>query len=283
MAVPLLIDVDADTDGAIALYLAMALSALEVRAVVITPGDDASIDSLHRRLAVLNPSRMPALAGHVSSNTGRDRAAVPALEAYRTFLRSSGPRLIVTTGPLTSLAAALQAERDAIGEGLRLFVRGGAIWTRGDAGGHVESVFARDPVAAQSVVSSGLSVTVAPLDVTNYIVLDASHVAHLRASGNRTGALAADLLEPAVESESPPGPGTSYLAGAVTVAAAVRPDLFIRTRMRLDVEIAGSEAGRSKPALGGDRARQIDLLTAVNAVDLLEVLLGALCHEAFIV
>ena len=53
--------------------------------------------------------------------------------------------------------------------------------------------------------------------------------------------------------------------------------------MRLEVSTKGAEAGRSKPGLGGDKSKHVDLLTAVNAVDLLENVLESLCHEEFVV
>jgi hypothetical protein len=53
--------------------------------------------------------------------------------------------------------------------------------------------------------------------------------------------------------------------------------------MRLDVATQGDDAGRCRPSLGGDAAAQVNLLTAVNAVDFLEGLLESLCHEAFVV
>jgi inosine-uridine nucleoside N-ribohydrolase len=263
---------------------------------------------VRRLLATLRPPNMPVLAEGVASksSTGskkkiaepkpsasnlteltlEDDESIPILphdEVYQTFLALDGPRILVTTGPLTTLANAIAAIKSDIPEGLKLYTRGGAVWTAGDAAPHVESIFARDPAATKSVLESGLAITVAPLDVTNYITLDASHVAHLSASGYRTGELAARALEPVIESDAAPGYGKAHIAGAVTVAAAIWPDLFMRTRMRLEIDTTTKEPGRSKPALGGDKSKQIDLLTAVNAVDLLENLLEALCHEEFVV
>ena len=124
---------------------------------------------------------------------------------------------------------------------------------------------------------------VAPLDVTNYIALDASNTAHLAASGYRTGELAARVLEPLLEQEAEPSYGRIHIAGAVAVASVIWPDLFLKTRMRLEIDVEGPRAGQCKPGLGGDKSRYVDLLTAVNAVDLLENMLESLCHEEFVV
>lgn len=308
MAVPLLLDLDADADGVAALCLALASEAFDLRTVVVTPGASASTQTVRRLLATLRPPHMPVLAAGVSSKasagskknvaepeaaasnltelTLADDASIPIVphdEVYQSFLTYDGPRNIVTTGPLTSLANAIAAIKGDIPDGLKLYIRGGAVWTAGDAAPHVESIFSIDPAATKSVLESGLALTVAPLDVTNYITLDASHVAHLSACGYRTGELAARALEPVIESDAAPGYGKAHIAGAVTLAAAIWPDLFMRTRMRLEIDTTTKEPGRSKPALGGDKSKQIDLLTAVNAVDLLENLLEALCHEEFVV
>ncbi|MCA9257088.1 MAG: nucleoside hydrolase, partial [Phycisphaerales bacterium] len=214
-------------------------------------------------------------------------ASEPAIESaadvYRAFLSGDGERVIVTTGALTTLASVIPEIPADVRERLKVFVCGGAVWTKGNAGAHVEVNFARDPMAAAAVCSAGLSMTIAPLDVTNYIALDASNVAHLAASGYRTGELAARLLEPLLEEDGEPSYGKTHVSGLVTVASAIWPDLFLKTRMRLDIGEKGADAGRSRPGIGGDKSKHIDLLTAVNAVDLLENMLESLCHEEFVV
>ena len=91
------------------------------------------------------------------------------------------------------------------------------------------------------------------------------------------------MLEPLLEEDDEPAYGRTYAAGLVAVASAIWPDLFLKTRMRLDIVESGAEAGRCKPGLGGDKSKHVDLLTAVNAVDLLENILESLSHEEFVV
>ncbi|HWL94342.1 MAG TPA: nucleoside hydrolase, partial [Phycisphaerae bacterium] len=165
----------------------------------------------------------------------------------------------------------------------RLFVAGGAVWCRGNVTEHVEFNFHRDPRAASRVLASGLPITVVPLDVSGLVCFDESHVAHLAASGYRTGQIPAELLEHALEYDGEPAYGKTFVPAAVAVGSVLWPELFMKTRMQLQIVAEGPQAGRSKPALGGDKSKQVDLLTAVNAAEFLERALESLCHEAFVV
>ncbi|HPF41705.1 MAG TPA: nucleoside hydrolase [Phycisphaerae bacterium] len=306
MALPILLDAEMNVEGATALCLALGAEALEVRAIVAGGGGvsgEQSVENAKRLLGALRPRTSPALGRGLDPSSRVERsiafgadglsdvdlpaASEPSVESgadvYRAFLSGDGERAIVTTGALTTLASVLPEIDAKVRERTKVFVFGGAIWTKGNAGAHAEANFARDPSAAAAVCGAGLSMTIAPLDVTNYIALDASNVAHLAASGYRTGELAARLLEPLLEEDGEPSYGRTYVPGLVTVASAIWPDLFLKTRMRLDIGEKGADAGRSRPGIGGDKSKHIDLLTAVNAVDLLENMLESLCHEEFVV
>ena len=158
--------------------------------------------------------------------------------------------------------------------------KGAGRTTDDDAGLHhlssVEFNFGADPTAAGRVMGSGLPVTVCPTDVTKYISLDESGVAHLAASGSRMGAALAGLLAPAVAGS---GDGRVHPGGAAAMGAVIWPERFVRTRLRLEVD----EGGRCRPGTGGDKSRHVAVLTAVNAVDLVEDVMEAGCQEAFVV
>jgi inosine-uridine nucleoside N-ribohydrolase len=307
MALPVLIDCNMNVDGAVALCLSLGAEALDVRAVVATGGlvsANQSIDNTRRILAELKPRTWPSIGRGIDAPMPRERRlnygetglcditlraasdAPPAqdgLDVYREFLATDGERCVIVVGPLSTFAAVMADISVTDRDRLKVCICGGAVWTEGNAGRYVEDNFARDPAAASAACASGLPISVAPLDVTNYIALDASNVAHLAASGYRTGELAARLLEPLIEQDSEPCTGKTHVAGAVAVASVIWPDLFLKTRMRLEIDVEGPNAGRTKPGLGGDKSLHVDLLTAVNAVDLLENMLESLCHEEFVV
>jgi len=74
---------------------------------------------------------------------------------------------VVAIGPLTNLAAMLASKPDLMRRVGKIVIMGGAVWKPGNVTPHAEFNFYRDPVAAAEVLSSGLPVTIVPLDVTS--------------------------------------------------------------------------------------------------------------------
>jgi pyrimidine-specific ribonucleoside hydrolase len=309
MATPLLIDADMGIDDALALSLALASNAFDIRAVVAVGGCvnvDQVVVNIGRVLKALSLSKRPMVArGLDQSGPGLvDRQAVfgtdglgqcglapdEALQpidfraAYRQAIdEAKGQLTVVTTGPLSNIAAIL-AETPELARAIKhVYIAGGAVWARGNVNDAAEFNFHRDPQAAARVLSSGLPITLAPLDVSTFVSLDESHVARLAASGTRAGEILAEILQYPLGQPDAPGPGKTYIHDAVAMGGVFWSNLFMRTRMRLEVETGGIFAGRCKPSLGGDKALHINILTAVNAVDFIENVLESLCHEEFIV
>lgn len=295
-------------DDAVAVCLLLAAEAVDVRAIVGVGGSvglDQVMVNIDRLLAALDPPVMPVIGRGMDQGGERlvDRrsilgedgfgevelpaggfAGVDYLQAYRSAIESAGGELVVLAiGPLTNLATVLCESPDAAKVIRRVYVMGGAVLGKGNIGGVAEFNFHRDPAAAATVLGSGLDITVAPLEVTSHFSMDESNVAHLAASGYRTGEVLAKLLAHPIERNAGPHRGRFQVHDAVAAAAVLWPGLFMRTRMRIEIVTEGEQAGRSKPALGGDASTQVDLLTAVNAGDLAENLLESLCHEAFVV
>ncbi len=309
MAIPVLIDTDMGIDDAVAVALALASDAVEVRAIVgaagRTPLDQTTVN-ISKVLGALSPPAMPLIGRGVDREApppADEDAALDAdglgdwdqpahdaisasdfLDVYRQAAdEAKGELRVLLLGPMTNVAAILDKAPALFDAVKRVYVAGGAVWAQGHAGGAAEFNFRCDPSAAAALMSSGLPITVVPRDVTGLVCLDQSHVAHMAASGYRTGEVSATLLEHSLESDAAPGYGKTFAPAAVAVGSLVWPDLFLKTRMRLEIVTSRTEAGRSKPALGGDKSKQVDLLTAVNAADFVENLLESLCHEAFIV
>ncbi len=309
MATPVLIDTDMGIDDAAAVGLAMTSRAMDVRALVAVGGNvgvSQVAANIGRFLKAISPSKRP-IVGLGLDQTGQepndrreshgqdglgdcDLAPDDSLvttaygDVYRQAAEDAGGELtVIALGPLTNLAAIL-ADSPALGNKFKhVYICGGVVWARGDAHGVGEFNFHRDPAATAAVLSSGLPITVVPLDVTCFVQLDESHVARLAASGQRVGETVARLLRYRLTRDTPPGRGKTFIHDVLAVGGLLWPDLFLKTRMRLDVTTSGADAGRCKPALGGDASQRVDLLTAVNAVDLLENVLESLCHEAFVV
>ncbi|HKQ48008.1 MAG TPA: nucleoside hydrolase [Phycisphaerae bacterium] len=308
MATPVLIDTDMGIDDAVAVSLALASKALDVRALVAVGGNTPVaqvVKNIGRLLKALSPPTAPIVgvgldpqrdnpeprAVHGTDGFGdSDLPEDPSLktadyrDVYEQVLNgAAGEAVVIALGPLTNLAKIISDSPDLAAKIKHIHVMGGAVWARGSVNSVTEFNFQCDPPATEKVLSSGLPVTVAPLDVTNLVQVDDSHVSRMAASGYRTGEVLAKLLRFRLEQGTAPGHGKAFIHDAVAVGGLLWPELFLKTKMRLDIVTTGPDAGRSKPALGGAPAQKINLLTAVNAADLLENLLESLCHEAFVV
>lgn|GEM_PF-2369040 len=309
MAIPVLIDADVGVDDAVAICLATASAALDVTTVVGVGGSvplESVMANIERLLGALHLKAMPQVGRGLeqSSSDLMDRrtmfgddglgnfngpsriqlTSVDFRDAYAQAADTAGGELnVLTTGPLTNLAAVMTDAPGLKRAIKRVYVCGGAVWTKGNAGDAAEFNFYRDPQAAAVVLSSGLPITVVPLDVTGLVCLDQSHVAHLAASDHLTGQVAAQVLERSLEYSGEPAPGKTFVHAATAVGAMIWPELFMGTKMRLDITTTGEESGRCRPGLGGDKSKHVDLLTAVNAVDFIENMLESLCQEAFFV
>jgi inosine-uridine nucleoside N-ribohydrolase len=306
MAIPIIIDTDMGIDDALAVCLALASDEIDVRAIVSVGGnvEAAQVDkNIAGLMAALAPPTTPVCGSGLSApgkaayrrelygNDGLGDCGVSADAAQaqdfrgvyrRAIEQAKGELVILTTGPLTNIAAIVSEMPDLLPGIKRICISGGAVWAAGNATRTAEFNFHSDPVAAAKVISSGVPITVSPLDVTRFVCLDESHVARLAASGYRTGELAAKLLRHSIESDGEPGYGKTLIQDAVCAGSLLWPDLFLKTRMGLDVITTGDDAGRCRPALRGPSPK-IDLLTAINAGDFLENMLESLCHEAFVV
>lgn len=309
MPIPVLIDTDMGADDAVAILLATASAVLDVRAIVGVGGCvslDHVMQNVGRVLHALDPPSVPFIGRGLDQTAPglRDRGDVfgedglggfdePLLEtmtpvdfrdAYCQAIEAADGELnVLAIGPMTNLAAVLAADGDVKRSIKHLYVAGGAVWSKGNVNEATEFNFYRDPSAARRVLDSGLPITVVPLDVTGLVCLDQSHVAHLAASDGKIAQIAARVLEHGLAFGGEPAAGKVFVHAAVAAGAMIWPELFMRTKMRLDVTTAGKQGGRSQPALGGDKSKRVDLLTAVNAVDFLENLLECLCRETFIV
>ena len=193
---PTLIDVDTGIDDALALIVASYLSdSLEICSVTTVAGNvgiDDATENTRAVLGLLGRGDMLIAKGaagpiahdwttsaqvHGERGLGAlDRPellAGPALSefsAVELILQQarlhSGELLIVATGPLTNLALALLAYPDLREHVANVVVMGGAFERGGNVSPVAEYNFYVDPLAADIVMTSGLDVTLIPLDTT---------------------------------------------------------------------------------------------------------------------
>lgn len=308
MATPILIDTDMGVDDAMAVGLALASSELQLVGLASVGGnvplEQATVNA-GRLLAALGLSDWPPIARgldqsgslmhatNVHGDDGLGLVDLPVPDQFtpgelipvyeKLIAEHGGSLVIVAIGPLTNLAHLLRERPGLLEKAGRIIVMGGAIWCKGNITPDAEFNFYRDPMAAREVLSSGLPITVVSLDVTNQVVMDESHVARLSRSGNVLGELMARLVRFPMSQPSDEGAGRFLVHDPLTIGAMLWPQLFLQSKMALDITTTGPQAGKSKPMIAKDKKRQLSVVISVNVADFLENLLERLCHEKFVV
>jgi purine nucleosidase/pyrimidine-specific ribonucleoside hydrolase len=104
-----------------------------------------------------------------------------------------------------------------------------------------------DPEAADVVFRSGVPITMIGLDVTHQALLDRAAAAALRALGTRSGRIAADLTDYALDRNLEwSGATTTAIHDAVAVAHLMVPDLVAVARYHVAVDTThGPARGRT--------------------------------------
>jgi inosine-uridine nucleoside N-ribohydrolase len=202
MPTPVLLDCDPGHDDAIAILLACGRrDAVDLRAVT-TVGGNAELEKVtlnaRRVLTLAGTSDVPVAAGaagprrgdlltalDVHGQTGLDGAELPepamqldprgAVE----LMAASGPATVVTTGPLTNVAALLEQAPQAVSE----IVWMGGSTERGNTRPYAEFNAMVDPEAAEIVFASGLPLTMVGLNLTHQAQATDDVVERLRAVG----------------------------------------------------------------------------------------------------
>lgn len=243
MTTPVVIDADAQTDDAVAILLAAAHPVLDLLGVSAVDADEARA--------------LGDLVGVHEVHAGTDWLVA-------TLRAAPAPVTLVTTGPLTNLAAALAADRSIARAVARLVVVGGAHRAAG-ATAHAERNVWTDPTAAATVLAAPFRDTwLVTADATAAAALTGADVARLRASGADAAArLCAERLDRGALVHDP-----------LAVAAVVDPTVLVTLRAAVRVECADpatygatrfaaevdEKRGRTTVAVGADRQRYVDLL-----------------------
>jgi purine nucleosidase len=219
MAVPCILDCDPGHDDAVALLLAAAHPALDLRAIT-TVGGNAPLDKV-----TLNARRVCTLAGirdvpvAAGADGPADRALDPAVDVHGesgldgpelpeadvtlderpalaliddTLAAAAEPVTVFATGPLTNVAAALErVDRERIRE----IVWMGGSTERGNREPYAEFNAWVDPPAAAAVLASGVPFTMVGLNLTHQARATAAVIARMRALGTRLGDTVAGWFE----------------------------------------------------------------------------------------
>src|SRR6201993_830622 len=284
-----IIDTDPGVDDAFALLLAMRSPELKIEGITPVAGNvplELTLPNALRMVEIAGRTDIPVAGGargpltrrlvtaaYVHGENGLGGAefpepktkpvSEPAPEFIRTTVRKHpGEITLITIGPLTNVAMALNMDPDLRGMIPRLVMMGGSL-----SGGNItpaaEFNIYVDPEAARIVFQSGIPITMVGLDVTRKTSLTEDHVRALEAAQNSVSQAAAKIARRAIDQHRERG----FVVGpnmhdSLAVAGFLDPSLLTLKEYYLDVETsgeltAGETVGYSPSA--GDLRRRPDM------------------------
>jgi len=288
---PLIIDSDPGLDDALAIGLAVARPELDLLAVT-TVGGNADVrhctENALRLLAAYGRPDIPVAEGaagailgdvvratEVHGEGGIGRTVLPASAATvrpegavdlmaRLIRESRDPVAIAPIGPLTNIALLIRTHPDVLGNVAHLSIMGGSIG-EGNTTASAEFNILADPEAADIVFRSGLPITMMGLDVTHMARLSLDSATRLRALGNASGRVAAELVEYAIERVREwYGTDSTAIHDAVAVAHLAIADLVAVAPYHVAVEV-GHGPARGRTVCEGLPRRQLRYSLTPNA------------------
>jgi inosine-uridine nucleoside N-ribohydrolase len=261
-----IIDTDPGVDDALALLLAMRSPELKIEAITPVAGNvplDLTLPNALRMVEIAGRTDIPVAAGaraplirrlvtatYAHGENGLGGAvfpepttrpvATPAAEMIRQIVRKyPGEVTLITIGPLTNIATALNSDPELASMVRALVMMGGSL-----SGGNITpaaefNVYV-DPEAARIVFQSGIPVTMVGLDVTRRTSLTDEHVRTLEAAQNPVSQAAAKIGRNAINRNREHG----FLVGpnmhdSLAVAGFLDPAILNLQDYYVDVETTG--------------------------------------------
>jgi len=266
MAQKIILDCDPGHDDALALLLANAHPAIELLAVTTVAGNqtlDKSTRNARRVMSFAGIKEVPVAAG-AARPLMRDQMTAPevhgdsgldgwpfeepvvrldprhAVDLIAETVAANDEVTLVPVGPLTNIALALHRHPDAMAKVKDIVLMGGSSGL-GNTTPAAEFNILADPEAAHIVFSSGLPVTMVPLDLTHQAMVTPQILERMRAVGNPVAEMAAALLgfySQAIADAN--GLWGAALHDPCAVARVIRPEIVECKRVNVVVETARS-------------------------------------------
>lgn len=261
-----IIDTDPGVDDALALLLAMRSPELQIEAITAVAGNvplELTLPNALRMVEIAGRTDIPVAAGartplvrrlvtaaYAHGENGLGGAVFPepkvkpvgqpAAEFIRQIVHKyPGEVTLITVGPLTNAATALNSDAELAGMVRGLVMMGGSL-----SGGNITpaaefNVYV-DPEAARIVFQSGIPVTMVGLDATRKTSLTEEHVRMLESAQNAVSQAAGKIARNAINHNREQG----FLVGpnmhdSLAVAAFLDPSLVKFKEYYIDVETAG--------------------------------------------
>lgn len=168
---------------------------------------------------------------------------IPAADFILEAAEKYGKDLIVVpTGTLTNLAAAMEKDIDTVRKIGRIVFMGGALTVAGNVSPYAEANIWNDPAAAKTVLESGIPVTMVGLDVTLKCLLP-RETAEVWAQFGPAGKALSEMVCYYIDHEL--GAKYSALHDPLAVGIALDPDLAETHPFAMTAITEGEAAGRT--------------------------------------
>ena len=268
---PVLVDTDIGTDVDDILALVLLARAPEFQLIGVTTvyGDTTLRARMVRRvLDQMGRPDVPIGIGATQTLTnrpvfwaGHEGHGMPELDQtpvneslsaaellQRAAAEHTGQLDVFAIGPLTNVAAAIQADEGFAASLHHLYLMGGAFWME-----QPEHNIKSDPEAAAIVFGSGIPITACGLDVTLRALLRESDMSRLREAAG-VGPLLEDQVRRwwAFINAS-----ENHLHDPLAILPAIRPELFRFERCDVTVEVEGAAPGRTRLERCGEGAVRV--------------------------
>jgi inosine-uridine nucleoside N-ribohydrolase len=261
-----IIDTDPGVDDAFALLLAMRSPELKIEGITPVSGNvplELTLPNALRMVEIAGRTDIPVAAGAKGPLTRRlvtaayvhgenglagavfpDPKTKPVSEPAPDFIRMTvrkhpGEITLITIGPLTNVAMALNMDPDLTGMIPRIVMMGGSL-----SGGNItpaaEFNIYVDPEAARVVFQSGIPITMVGLDVTRKTGLTDEHVRRLESAQNPVSQAAANIAHHVIQHYREAGFLVDpNMHDSLAVAAFLNPSLLKWKEYYVDVETSG--------------------------------------------
>ncbi|MDP6376080.1 MAG: nucleoside hydrolase [Pseudomonadales bacterium] len=172
--------------------------------------------------------------------TGKDADAVSFL--LETVLAAPGEISLVTIGPLTNVAVAMQRSPDFARSVKRIVMMGGTAECAGNISPAAEFNYWQDPDAADIVFRSGADLTMVGLDVCHQTHLSPEQLQESTRSGTALGKFVQEATEPWFNARSRGGSRSLHLYDSLATAVAINANLVTLEDSYVEIETGDGPA-----------------------------------------
>lgn len=297
MSIKVIIDNDGNVDDLIAVSLIINSPKYKVTAITVCSGDgykEASIESVLKFLAYFGQTGI-LVAG--SDYTGihpfpddwrqisKKLCDIPALknldisknhklddDASDLMVRllSESQYTLLITGPLTNLSNALRKKPEIKNNIQRIYIMGGAIGVKGNVheyghDGSAEWNIYNNAMAASTVLSSNIPITLVPLDACNYVPITKEFLEYVNSIQEYSLlAQSLNIFKSGIES------GTYYFWDELTAVVMLDPSCIEITKMRITLDTMGISEGQTHIS---EKGYEMDVAIKADSAKVLKILL----------